>query len=150
MSDVIKYTENYVNQVVKAMDISPSVLVEDVEGVYVVTIEGDNLNFLIGYRGDSLEGLQQLLALSLFKEFDEWQQITVDINGYREKKKEKLENMSKSYIDRVRFFKEEVHLPPMSPYERKLIHEFVSTYDDVESYSEEEGRERHLVLKPIS
>lgn len=150
MSDVIKYTEDYVNKIVQLMDVKPSVTVEDVEGVCSVNIEGDRLNFLIGYRGDSLEGMQHMLALSLFNEFGEWQQVTVDINGYQEKKKERLEDMSKGYIDRVRFFKEEVHLPPMSPYERKLIHEFVSNYDDVESNSEEEGRSRHIVLTPIS
>lgn len=143
------FIKNYIDEVLNHLKISPEINLDFVEDTYLLDIFGDNLNFLIGYRGTSLDGLQHMLNLALFNEFSEWQNVLVDINDYRRAKKEKLEDMTKSFIDRARFFSEEVEMSPMSSFERKQIHEFVSTYDDVESFSVGEGYSRHVVLKPL-
>lgn len=145
---VQNFVKNYIDNVTKHLNITPKVEVSFIDDVYLCDITGDDLNFLIGYRGTSLDGLQHMLNLALFNEFDQWQNITVDINDYRRVKKEKLEDMAKSFIDRARFFLEEVEMTPMSAFERKQIHEFVSAYDDVESFSVGEGYSRRVVLRP--
>jgi spoIIIJ-associated protein len=147
-NDTQKFIEDYISTVIKHMDVKPSVEVTSLEEGYVAKITGDDLNFLIGYRGDSLEGLQHMLNMAAFSKFGEWQDIMVDINGYRDSRKEKIEEMAKSFIDRARFFSKEVDLPPMSSFERKQVHEFVGEYDDVTSFSMGEGQYRHVVIKP--
>lgn len=120
---------------------------QDEEDPFLVDIKGDNLNYIIGFRGDSLGAFQHFLLLSVFNKYNVWPEIIVDINSYKERKKEKIIEMAKNHIDKVRFFQKEVSLPPMNSYERKQIHEFINDYTDVESYSIGEGINRHIVLK---
>ncbi len=116
--------------------------------VYEVVIQGNNLNFLIGHRGQSLDALQSILHLTVLRQTGEQITIVIDINGYRDQRTEKIQNMARSYIDRVRFFQKDVELPPMDPWERRQIHMFVSEYDDIVSESVGEGRDRRVTLKP--
>lgn len=149
VTEVITFVENYIKNVFGFLDIDPSYeIFENEEGIVIVEIDGARLSFLIGSRGTTLDALQHMLALALLKEFDEWQPLLVDINGYRLKRRDKIEDMAKNFIDKVRFFNEEVHMPPMNPYERKQVHEFVHGYHDITSESEGEGSRRHVVLKP--
>lgn len=118
------------------------------ENVYEVSIDGEDLSFLIGHRGQSLEALQTIVSLNLHNKTGEQHTVIVDINGYRKNRVERLGEFVKSYIDRVRFFNKEVKLPPMNPWERRQIHVIISEYSDVESESMGEGRDRQVVLKP--
>jgi spoIIIJ-associated protein len=129
------------------MEIDPLVEVEEGEDIYKVDIQGDDLSFLIGYRGESLNALQTLLGLMMFRELGDWTYIVVDINGYRDRRRDKIEEMTRSYIDKARFFGKEIKMPPMNAYERRQVHVYVSDYPDIESESEGEGRARRVVLK---
>ncbi|MFZ5424410.1 MAG: protein jag [Patescibacteria group bacterium] len=146
--------KNKVQELLNLMGISPDITVTeeqlDDEFNYSVLIEGKDLNFLIGYHGNSLNALQTLLGLILNNEFEEWYPITVDINGYRSLREEKLQEMVKNYIDRTRFSGDEVHLPTMPAFERRLVHMFVSEYDDIESESRGEGLNRRVILRPTA
>lgn len=154
MEDVINYIEEYLDELTNSLGVRTSLQIDfnDHEdgSIYKISLRGDRLNFLIGHHGDSLEGLQHLLSLAVFNEFDEWHRLVVDINNYRQKRLEKLEDIAKKSIDKARFFKEDVHLPAMNAYDRKQIHEFIGGYDDVESSSEGEGFDRHIVLRFLS
>lgn len=152
MKEMTNFIEKYLSTVSKSLGIKPTIditpaKVQDNE-ILTVAIRGDNLSFLIGYRGTSLDGLQHLLSLAVYKEFNEWPLLVVDVNDYRSKKKESLEELARSFIDRVRFFNEEVEMLPMSSFDRKQIHEFIAGYDDVTSFSVGEGADRRVVIKP--
>lgn len=118
------------------------------QDTYVVDIQGNNLNYLIGYKGESLNALQSLLNLIAFKKSGQPAIVTVDINNYKGKKTERIIEITKSFIDKVRFFEKEVVLPPMSPWERRHVHLMISEYTDIESVSTGEGLARRVVLKP--
>ncbi len=120
---------------------------KDADTALIVDIKGDNLNYIIGFRGDSLNAFQHFLLLSIFNKYNVWADVVVDINSYKERKKERIIELAKNHIDKVRFFQKEVSLPPMDAYERKQIHEFVNDYTDIESYSVGNGIDRHIVLK---
>jgi len=122
--------------------------IEDNEDGVLISISGNELNHLIGCRGDSLNALQHFLNSAYFNNSGEYTRILVDINGYREQRKDKIEKMVKNFIDRVRFFNQEVEMPAMNPSERRVVHTFVSDYDDVVSESVGAGRDRRVVLKP--
>lgn len=144
--------ETSLNKIFEYIGIKPEVLIREDKGeegiVYSVTISGDNLNYLIGFRGQSLEALQILVKQILFRKTGEHTILTIDINEYKDKKTEKLQDLARSFIDKVRFFEKEIELPRMNPWERRQIHIFVTEYDDVESESIGEGEDRRIVLKP--
>lgn len=142
-----KIIEKKVNEILDFMSVDPEVSIDTEDDTYVVTINGPDLSFLIGYRGESLNALQTLLANMVFAELNEWKHVVVDINGYRDNRKTKLEDMVRSFIDRVRFHKNDVEMPSMNSFERRQVHMFVSDYPDIESESTGEGRDRRVVLK---
>lgn len=118
------------------------------ENIFNIDIQGTNLNYLIGYKGESLNALQSLLNLISFKKTGQPSIVTVDINNYKGKKTERIVEIAKSFIDKVRFFQKEVILPPMNPWERRHVHILVAEYPDIESESTGEGPSRRVVLKP--
>src|SRR5690606_811572 len=127
--------------------VSPKVSLTKEDDIYNVVLDGDDLSFLIGFRGESLNALQTLLATFVFNEHGEWPHLVVDINGYRDSRREKIEEMDKGFIDRVRFHNSAVELPTMNSFERRLVHTFISEYPDIMSESVGEGRNRRVVLK---
>jgi spoIIIJ-associated protein len=136
-------------EILRFIGVSPKVtLTPQEENIVNIDIQGDNLNFLIGYKGESLNALQSLLNLIAFKQLGKPTFITVDINNYKSKKTERIIAIAKSFIDKVRFFEKEVMLPPMNPWERRHVHLLVSEYADIESESTGEGASRRVVLRP--
>jgi spoIIIJ-associated protein len=136
------------NTIFDFIGIKPELKVEEKEeNNFDIEISGDDLNFLIGFRGQSLEGLQNIIKMMVFRETQIQPIITIDINEYRNRKTEKLQDMAKTFIDKVRFFQKDTELPRMSPWERRQIHLLVSEYDDIESESTGEGENRRVVLK---
>ena len=130
------------------IEVSPEIKVEEDGDAFRIEITGDNLNFLIGYRGESLDALQYILSHAVFKETSNWVPLTLDINGYRQSKLEKLDEMVKGFVDRVRFHQKEIKLPPLTPFERRHVHMFIGEYVDVESESRGDGNQRRLFLFP--
>ena len=142
--------KKHLNKILKFIDVSPDVKISEDGDAFRIDIQGDNLNFLIGYRGESLDALQYILSHAVYKEKTNWIPLSLDINGYRQSKLEKLEDTVKSFIDRVRFHQKEIRLPPLTPYERRHIHMLLTDYVDVESESRGEGRDRRLFLMPTN
>mgnify|MGYP000847104058 FL=1 len=147
--DTKELIKKKLNKIFQHIGIKPELSVEEIEeNNFNVTVSGDDLNFLIGFRGQSLDGLQNILRLMIYRETQTQPLITLDINDYKSRKTEKIQDMAKTFIDKVRFFQKEVEMPRMSPWERRQIHVLVSEYNDIESESTGEGENRRVVLKP--
>ncbi|MBM3205991.1 hypothetical protein FJZ41_04050, partial [Candidatus Shapirobacteria bacterium] len=110
----------------------------------------DEPGILIGYHGQSLVAIQQILTLMAFKKFGEWVRLLVDVGDYREKRKESLEQMAKSLAQKVKLSGQSQVFPPMSSFERRIIHLVLAEDNEVKTVSEGEGDQRHVVLKPKS
>ena len=95
-----------------------------------------------------MDALQHLLSSAIFKDLEDWPSIRLDINQYKKSKLEKLEEMVKGIVDRVRFHQKEIILPPLNSYERRHVHTYISDYIDIESESRGEGKDRRLYIKP--
>jgi spoIIIJ-associated protein len=147
--DIKELIDNSLKKIFSLIGIKPDYTVEvDEDEVYNVKISGENLNFLIGFRGQSLEALQTLLKLIVYRKTEQQIVLSVDINSYKDQKSEKLQEMARGFIDKVRFFEKEIELPFMNPWERRQIHMFVAEYEDITSESTGEGDNRRVVLKP--
>jgi len=117
------------------------------EELAVIHLKSEEPGVLIGYHGQALEAIQQIITLMAFKKFSQWVRILVDVEDYREKRKEALERMAQSAAQKVKLSGQNENFPPMSSFERRIIHLALADHPDVETVSEGEGNQRHIIIK---
>jgi spoIIIJ-associated protein len=120
----------------------------DVEGDRAaVSIVGADLNQLVGRNGEVLEALQELSRLAVYRETGERSRLMLDISGYRADKRSTLERLAGETAEQVKTSGEPVALDPMTPFERKVVHDAIATAG---LKSESEGTEprRYVVVLP--
>jgi len=120
----------------------------DVEGDRAaVSIVGADLHQLVGREGEVLEALQELTRLAVYRETGQRSRLMLDVSGFRAEKRTALERLAEETVSRVREGGEPVSLDPMSPFERKVVHDAVAAAGLV---SESEGAEprRFVVVLP--
>jgi spoIIIJ-associated protein len=121
----------------------------DVEGERaVVAIVGKGLGSLIGDKGETLEALQELTRLAVQREMGVRSRLMLDIGGYRAKRRAELADLGAEVAARVASSGESERLRPMSPFERKVVHDAVAKVDGVHSESEGEEPQRRVVVFP--
>jgi spoIIIJ-associated protein len=120
----------------------------DVEGDRAsVSIVGADLNQLVGRDGEVLDALQELTRLAVYRETGERSRLMLDVSGFRARKREELVALAEKMIVEVREAGERRSLDPMSPFERKVVHDAVAAAGLI---SESEGVEprRYVVILP--
>jgi spoIIIJ-associated protein len=120
----------------------------DVEGDRAaVSIVGAELSQLVGSDGEVLEALQELTRLAVYRETGERSRLMLDISGYRADKRTQLEKLAEETVARVKASGEPAPLDPMTPFERKVVHDAVAAAG---LSSESEGVEprRFVVVLP--
>ena len=118
------------------------------ENELIFDITGDDLSILIGKHGTTLDALQYLVTTYVYKKLDIRYPIVIDINGYKEKRFEKIESIAQNAAQKVVKFNKKVKLKPMSPYERRIVHMYLSDNKDVETISQGQGSSRYVILFP--
>ena|SRR5687768_15298063 len=114
-----------------------------------VSIVGGDLKHLVGRDGDVLEALQELTRLAVYRETGERSRLMLDVDGYRAARRKELVQIAEAAIEQVKESGEAVPLEPMSPFERKVVHDTVADAGLV-SESEGEDTRRHVVILPAS
>ncbi len=112
----------------------------------IVDFEGDDLNYLIGYRGEVLNNLQNLLTAIASKGNDEKVRVILNICGYREKREKSLEELAEKLAHTVVRTKKKIVLEPMTAYERKIIHTKLQNNPKVQTTSIGEEPFRKVVI----
>ncbi len=120
----------------------------DVEGDRAtVSIVGANLPQLVGPQGEVLEALQELTRLAVYRETGERSRLMLDVSGHRAQRRTDLEVQAAEIVAQVKESGERASLEPMSPFERKVVHDVVAAAG---LRSESEGTEprRYVVVLP--
>ena len=120
----------------------------DVEGDRAtVSIVGADLPQLVGENGEVLEALQELTRLAVYRETGERSRLMLDISGHRAERRTALEDRAAHVVAQVKESGQAVSLEPMSPFERKVVHDAVAAAG---LRSESEGVEprRYVVVLP--
>ena len=105
------------------------------DGNVVLDITGDKLGVVIGRRGETLDSLQYLTILASNRTEESYCRISIDCNGYRDKRRETLESLAKRTSAKVIKQGRKIALEPMNPYERRIIHSCVAEIEGVSSHS---------------
>ena len=120
----------------------------DVEGDRAtVSIVGANVPQLVGEDGEVLEALQELTRLAVYRETGERSRLMLDVSGHRAQRRTALEVQAAEIVAQVKESGEQASLEPMSPFERKVVHDVVAAAG---LKSESEGAEprRYVVVLP--
>ena len=120
----------------------------DVEGDRAsVSIVGGNLSQLVGRSGEVLDALQELTRLAVYRATGERSRLMLDVGGYRADRRAALEKLAAETVAQVKETGEPAALDPMTPFERKVVHDAVA---DAGLISDSEGVEpkRYVVVRP--
>ncbi|MET8305654.1 R3H domain-containing nucleic acid-binding protein [Micromonospora sp. NPDC005173] len=114
----------------------------------VVEVVGSGLQNLVGQRGATLEALQELTRLAVFRQTGTPSRLLLDVGGYRASRRKELAAVAKNAVEKVKEYGEPVRLEPMSAFERKCVHDVVNAMSGVESESEGVEPSRRIVVRP--
>lgn len=143
----IAFAKKYLEDVLSFFGLNTEVHVSCDDEVIELTVPSTAMNgFLIGQRGDTLRSLQQLISTTLKNREAEVSRVNLDIAGYKKQRNERLVEKTADWVKQVRDSGEPLELPVMNAAERRVVHQAISDYSDVETHSEGEGRDRHIVL----
>jgi spoIIIJ-associated protein len=117
------------------------------EGVVTVTCTGADLGLFIGKHGQTIDAIQYL-ANAMARSQGGEHEVVVDAAGYRARRTATLETMAKRTAQRASATGRRVELEPMTPVERKIVHEALKDDPEVETLSEGSEPNRHVVVLP--
>ena len=112
-----------------------------------INLVGPDMGILIGKRGQTLDSLQYICSLVVNKSHgDEYLRVKLDTEDYRKRREQTLRSLAKNIAYKVKKNRKSVHLEPMNPYERRIIHAALQSDSQVSTKSEGEDPFRHVVI----
>ena len=146
----VEESKKYINQIAKDMKIDDLTIHTVQDGKYVtLRLESKKAAVLIGKRGQTLNALQQLSQLVANKYSNQFLMIQLDVENYRERRQESLEQLADRMADKAIRTGKKVEFEPMPSYERKVIHHALSRRLDIETVSVGTDPNRYLVIEPL-
>ncbi|MBQ4580247.1 MAG: protein jag [Clostridia bacterium] len=118
----------------------------DEEGNVFVQMTGDTLGILIGRRGETLDAIQYLTSLKVNRGQEGYTRVTIDTENYRAKREDTLIRLANRMANRAVKTGRKVSMEPMNPYERRIIHSALQANEAVDTHSEGEEPNRHVVI----
>ncbi len=146
--DSIGETEKYLKQIMDYLDLDVTIEKTVVDQHVTFDLAGEKIAILIGKRGKTLNALQYLAHLVLNKQSDEFYAVTVDAEGYRQRREEVLIDLAHKMAEKALYLNRKVILEPMPAYERKIIHSTLQERDDVTTYSDGIEPHRAIIIEP--
>jgi spoIIIJ-associated protein len=139
-------------EVVAALGLKGTVEVARDQEVVTGTVHGEELGLFIGRHGQTIDAVQHLIfriALARGAGDEGDLRVVIDAEGYRARRAEALQRVADQAAEDARRYGRPVALDAMTASERKHVHEYLRDRGDVETYSEGEEPDRHLVVAPL-
>jgi spoIIIJ-associated protein len=141
---------DYLERLLDLLDYDGDIDLDVEAGRAVVSIDGgEDLEKLVGSRGQVLEALQELTRLAVQQDTGTRSRLMLDIAGWRADRREELTTLGKTAAQSVLETGKEERLRPMTPFERKIVHDAVAAVDGVHSESEGEEPNRKVVVYKV-
>jgi spoIIIJ-associated protein len=136
-------------EVVDALDLDAEIEVSDDGEVVTGKLVGEDLGLVIGRHGQTIDALQHLAWRIAVRESDERRRVVIDAAGYRDRRAAALQAQADQAVADALRFSRPVALDAMTASDRKVVHEYLRDRGDVETYSEGDEPDRHLVVAPV-
>jgi spoIIIJ-associated protein len=146
----IKIINDLTEKLLKLLDVEGDFEIiesKDVESVEIILNTKDT-GVVIGYHGDTLEGLQLVLSLCVARNLGRFVRISIDVGDYKKNRSEWLKTLAMETKERVLTEGREMAVPELKSWERRIVHLLLENDNEVMSESRGEGRDRVLVVSP--
>lgn len=138
--------ETFLNEILKKLSEDTSYTINIKDETIEIMLEGKELGYLIGYRGETLYSLQNVLSAIAGKGIENRARVILDIAGYKEKREKALEELAEKIEKTVIRTRKSITLEPMTAYERKIIHTKLQDSKKVKTRSIGEEPRRRIVI----
>ena len=140
-----------IREIIEKLQVPATIEASRQDSIFFVDIDSEDSSLLIGKHGVNLESLQFILAVRLktLTGSDDFE-IYVDVGNWRRKKEEKLRQMALDAAQRVESENEPQAIYNLTNSERRVVHVALADHPAVETISEGEGENRHIIVKPRS
>ncbi len=151
LEEAILYAKKYLEDLLSFFGLNTDVYATSSEGdVIELHVPSTHLNgFLIGQHGDTLRALQFMISNALRSNGFASSRVSVDIAEYKKARSDRLAEQAKVWVDEVKSSGQEMPLRPMNAADRRTIHKLADEMG-LTTESVDEGRDRHIVLKPLA
>lgn len=141
---------DFLKGLLKEMGVEAEVLANVSEDGIRLRIDSSSMGILIGHRGETLDAIQYLTSLAINRSRKEtgYTRVTIDTEGYRDKREETLTRLARKIASQVKATGRARTLEPMNPYERRVLHATLQNHPYVTTYSEGEEPNRRVVIAP--
>jgi spoIIIJ-associated protein len=129
------------------LDVTASVRKEEPDGV-TIAFDGEDARWLVGRGGQALDALQHIALLAIHRRGNQRFHVTFDADNYRVRREQTLVNLANELAAQVVATGQEAVLDPLSPMERRIVHQVLTENTLVRTYSEGEEPERYIVIAP--
>ncbi len=147
LSDIADIGKDILRELLSSLDINANVETMIRDGKIKYQLHSKNNSLLIGKNGHILDSIQIYVRQAIFNAVDMYINVSVDVEGYKEKQNYFLEKKVKKIARDVTLSKVDVKLDPMNSYDRKLVHEALQGFKYIVTESEGEDPNRCVVIK---
>jgi len=147
--DLAEIARDFLQQVLDAMEIEGTAeIAACTEDEVRLNVSGENMGLLIGRHGTTLDAVQLIVAIAANRQVGDGARVIVDAEDYRERHQEMLMAKARRHADEAKQSGQEVVIPHLKAYERRVMHMALKDDPQVATYSEGEGDERVFVISP--
>jgi spoIIIJ-associated protein len=141
--------EDLLEEVIAGLGLDAGIEIDERDGVLTGRVEASDAGLFIGRHGQTIDAVQHLAQRIVFPEGPSPVRVVIDANGYRERRAETLRGEADDAADDALSSGKPVELAPMPASERRIVHEYLRERGAVETHSEGNEPERHLVVSPL-
>ncbi|HEV2944745.1 MAG TPA: R3H domain-containing nucleic acid-binding protein [Solirubrobacteraceae bacterium] len=141
--------EDLLEEIVAGLGLDAGIEIDERDGVLTGRVEASDAGLFIGRHGQTIDAVQHLAQRIVFPEGPSPIRVVIDANGYRERRAETLRGEADEAADDALSSGQPVELTPMPASERRIVHEYLRERGGVETHSEGNEPERHLVVSPL-
>jgi spoIIIJ-associated protein len=136
-------------RIVGALGLEAAVEVTEEDETILARLDGDDLGQLIGRRGQTIDAVQLICYRAALATGAERRRVVVDAAGYRDQRRQAVERQAERAAERALSSGKEIELEPMSPTERRIVHQHLKDRAGIETFSEGTEPDRFVVVAPL-
>ncbi len=147
--DLLLAVDGLMTQLMELVGFDGTVDAFDAGEVILVQVSTAQTGLFIGQKGETIDALQYLLNLIVYRDWPFAKRIVVDTEGYRQRRVEAIQGMANRVARRAQRERRPLSLPPMSAAERRVVHLFLKENPKVSTSSEGQDENRRVVISPV-
>ncbi len=146
----IEFVRKLLEDIISFFGENIEVTAELEDDVIELHVESSDLNsILIGRNAETLRSLQYIVGSALRNQDAAITRVNVDVADYKKQREEKIAEKARGWIEEVRATGDS-HIAHINAADRRIVHRVAAEYDDIRTYSEGEGRDRHIIIAQAS